>query len=114
MFLHQKWSTPIIFSDALVEENKIPRCLRSHPLPQLGRSKWKSLELPKEMPWPNQALPFSKIEWEHLPCLASLIQTLDFFSFPSFPPLPISSRLVSPSPRLQILKEISVHVSLEF
>ncbi len=113
MLLHQGWFALVNFFDALVKENKTLRCLKSHPLPQLGWSKWKSLELPKEMSQPSQALPFSRIKWEHLPCPTSLIRTFEFVSFPSFSPPPISSFLVSPSPKLQVLEKILVHVFLE-
>ncbi len=58
------------------------------------------------MPRPSQALLLSKIEWEHLPCLASLIHIPKLVPFPSFPPLPISSCLVFPSPRLQGSKSL--------
>jgi len=44
------------------------------------------MELPKKMPWPTQALLLSRIEWGHLPSPTSLISTLEFVFFPSFPP----------------------------
>jgi hypothetical protein len=68
MFLHQGRSALVIFSNILAKENKTP----SH-LPWLGWFEWKSLELPEEMPQPSQALLLFGIEWEHLPCSASLI-----------------------------------------
>ncbi len=113
MFLHQGWFALVIFSNTLVKENTTLGCLKSHPLPQLGWSKWKSLEFPKEMPRPSQALPFSRIEWERLPCPTYLIQTFEFVFFPSFCPPPISYFVVSPFPKLQALEEILAHVFLE-
>jgi hypothetical protein len=47
MFLHQGWSTPVVFSCALAKENETPGHLELCPLLQLGWSEWKSLELPK-------------------------------------------------------------------
>jgi len=65
------------------------------------------------MPWPSQALCLSRIEWEHFPCLASLMRTPKFVSFPSSCTPPLSSWLVSTSLRLQVPEEIPTHVSLE-
>ncbi len=114
MFLYKGWSIPIIFSSAFDEENEILRCLESHHLLQLEWSKWKSLELLEEMAWPNQALPLFGIEWKNLPSFAFVIQTPKFVSFPSFFPPPIFFYLVSPSPRLQVLEKISIHVFPKF
>jgi hypothetical protein len=33
MFLPQGWPTPVVYFDALVEENETLRGLKSHPLP---------------------------------------------------------------------------------
>jgi hypothetical protein len=63
------------------------------------------VELLEEMPQPTQVLLLSKIEWEHFFCLASIIQSPKLVSFPSFCHPPISSYLVSPSQRFQILNE---------
>ncbi len=112
MLLHQVQFTPIVFSDVVVE-NKTPRLLQLHVLPQLGLFEWKSLESLEGMPQPSQALLLSRIEWEHFPCPTFLILTLELVSFPSFCPLPISSCLMSPSPRLQVPKEILAHVFLK-
>jgi hypothetical protein len=48
--------------------------------------------------------------YSYLPRLAFLIQTPKLVSFPCFCPPPIFYCLVSPSPRLQILEDILVHV----
>jgi hypothetical protein len=106
MLMHQGWFAPIVFFDALVEENETLKCLESRHLPWLGWFKWKSLELLEEMPWPTQAFLLSGIEWGHLPSFASLIPTIEFVSFPSFWPPPISYCLLSPSPKLQVPKSL--------
>ncbi len=62
----------------------------------------------------TQPLLLFGIEWGHLPSFASLIPTLEFVSFPSFCRPPISFCLLSPSPRFQVLEEISAHVFLKF
>ncbi len=109
MLLHQWWFALVVFSNTLAKENKT----LGHS-PRLGWFEWKSLEFLEKMPWPSQVLPLYGIEWEHLTCPASLIQTLEFVSFPSFCPPPISSCLVSPSLRFQVLEEISTHVFPKF
>jgi hypothetical protein len=66
------------------------------------------------MKHPSLALPLFRIEWEHLPCFASLMQTPKSVSFPSFCLPLFSSWLVSPSSKHQDLKENWVHISPEF
>jgi len=63
------------------------------------------------MKHPSLVLPLSGIEWEHLPCLAFLMQIPESVSFPSSCPPPFSSWLVFPSPRHQDPKEIWAHIS---
>ncbi len=110
MLLHKGWFVPIIFFNALVEENETPRCLESCCLPRLGWFEWKSWNFLKNCHG-QPKLCFS------LGLNGDIFLLLHLWSWLlnlSLFPLPISSCLLSPFLRLQVLEKILAHVFLKF